>query len=184
MNSQYLKTLVLLLPTIGVAMFSSAVYGAECTGVTVDVCSRPGTVSCETRIVDAINGAQSSLDVQAYSFTAVSIIQAIGNAKKRGVDVRVVLDKENQQKRYTGATYLTNADVHVRIDDTVAIAHNKVMVIDSSLTIGGSYNYTASAEKRNAENVTFMSGSCVADQYRMNFEKRCKVARPYPGKQP
>ena len=46
------------------------------------------------------------------------------------------------------------------------------------------YIDTASAEKKNAENVTFMSGPCVADQYRINFEKRWKVARPYPGKVP
>jgi phosphatidylserine/phosphatidylglycerophosphate/cardiolipin synthase-like enzyme len=97
--------------------------------------------------------------------------------------VRVVLDKTNStrrngQPRYTGATYLINAGVPVRIDETVAIAHNKVMVIDGGLVVGGSYNYTKSAEARNAENVTFTLSACVAKLFGDNFEQRWKVSEP------
>jgi len=149
---------------------------ADCPGATVDVCFRPGAVSCAGKVIGAIHRARTSLDVQAYNFTNPEIIQAIGDAKKRGLHVRVILDKENRQPRYTGATYLRNAGVPVRIDDKVAIAHNKVMVIDDDLVVGGSYNYTRSAEQRNAENVTFTRSACVAKLFEDNFESRWRVA--------
>jgi phospholipase D len=156
---------------------------AACNEASIDVCFRPGKISCATEIVDAISGARRTLLVQAYGFTTPQIVQAIGAAHKRGVEVRVVLDKTNASKRdgkprYSGATYLANAHVPVRIDEKVAIAHNKVMVIDGDMVIGGSYNYTRSAEERNAENVTFTRSACVAGLYRTNFEKRWKASAP------
>ena len=129
-------------------------------------------------MVKTIDGARRTLLVQAYSFTDPRIIHAIGEAERRGVDVRVILDKENRQPRYTGATYLRNAGVPVRIDDKVAIAHNKVMVIDGETVIGGSYNYTRSAEDKNAENVTFTDSACVAKLYGGNFERRWSASAP------
>jgi phosphatidylserine/phosphatidylglycerophosphate/cardiolipin synthase-like enzyme len=156
---------------------------AACKSASVDVCFRPGKASCARQIVEAIDAASRTLLVQAYGFTSPQIIQAIGAAQKRGVSVRVVLDKTNStrrngQPRYTGATYLINAGVPVRIDETVAIAHNKVMVIDGGLVVGGSYNYTKSAEARNAENVTFTLSACVAKLFGDNFEQRWKVSEP------
>ena len=162
---------------LGVTLFAAPVFAA-CSQATVDVCFRPGERSCESAIVTAIDGAQHTLLVQAYGFTDPQIIHAIGEAEKRGVTVRVILDKENRQPRYTGATYLRNAGVPVRIDDKVAIAHNKVMVIDDATVIGGSYNYTRSAEDKNAENVTFTSSACVAKLYSGNFERRWKASAP------
>jgi phosphatidylserine/phosphatidylglycerophosphate/cardiolipin synthase-like enzyme len=162
---------------IAASLAASPVFAA-CPNASVDVCFRPGQMSCEAQVVKAIDGAKASLLVQAYSFTDTAIIHAIGEAQKRGVQVRAILDKENRQPRYTGATYLRNADIPVRIDDRVAIAHNKVMVIDGETTIGGSYNYTKSAEGKNAENVTFTKSVCVAKLYRDNFERRWTASAP------
>ena len=46
-----------------------------------------------------------------------------------------------------------NAGIQTLIDDKHAIAHNKVMVIDSTTVITGSFNFTKAAEERNAENL-------------------------------
>jgi phosphatidylserine/phosphatidylglycerophosphate/cardiolipin synthase-like enzyme len=53
------------------------------------------------------------------------------------------------------------------------------MIIDGELVIGGSYNYTGSAETRNAENVTFTTSQCVAEAFERNFERRWEAAKPY-----
>jgi len=68
-------------------------------------CFTPGE-DCTAMIVHAIDDAKSELLVQAYGFTSGPIIQAVARAKERGVNVRVILDKINEQKRYTAATYL------------------------------------------------------------------------------
>ncbi len=168
-----------LAAAVAVWLAGGAALAQECRNATVDVCFRPGPASCLEQIVGLINGAQRSVLVQAYNFTSPPIIQAIGRAAERGLEVRVVLDKENRKSRYTGATYLDNHGVPVRIDEKVAIAHNKVIIIDGEVVIGGSYNFTGNAEKRNAENVTIIRDRCVADQFVRNFEMRWQVSTPY-----
>ncbi|MFJ6328514.1 MULTISPECIES: phospholipase D-like domain-containing protein [unclassified Rhizobium] len=49
------------------------------------------------------------------------------------------------------------------------MAHNKIMVIDEWLAIGGSYNCTASAQKRDVENVTFLESRQLAREHWANW---------------
>jgi phosphatidylserine/phosphatidylglycerophosphate/cardiolipin synthase-like enzyme len=141
-------------------------------------CFTPGQ-DCTALIVQQIDGAKSELLVQAYGFTSPTIIQAIGRAKERGVDVKVILDKTNAQKRYTGATYLTNHGIPVLIDDTVAIAHNKAIVIDGRAVITGSFNFTQAAQTKNAENVLLIEDApALAEAYAANWSRRATVSRP------
>ena len=79
---------------------------------------------CTDAIVDQIDGAKRTLDVQAYGFTSTDIAAAVGRAHERGVKVRAVLDKSNETGKYSGATYLANKGVPVWIDSKHAIAHN------------------------------------------------------------
>jgi phospholipase D len=144
----------------------------------VAVCFVPAE-SCVSEVVAAIRKARSRIRVQAYGFTSVPILKALIEAKHAGVDVQVILDKSNEQPRYTGATTMQNADIPVWIDTTVAIAHNKTIIIDDHLVVGGSYNYTTSSEQRNAENVTFIESSTIADWYRDNWESRKAVSKIY-----
>ena len=131
-------------------------------------------------IVRAIDGAQSELLVQAYGFTSAPIIRAVVRAKDRGVNVMVILDKINEQKRYTAATYLKNHGIAPMIDFQPAIAHNKVIVIDRRNVITGSFNFTTAAQKRNAENVLFvLDDLAIAEAYAANWQRRHDVARPY-----
>ena len=66
----------------------------------------------------------------------------------------------------------------MRIDDRVAIAHNKVILIDGRILVGGSYNYSESAEKRNAENLLIIRDHEVIAEYRENWHGRKQVSRP------
>ncbi|GAE49335.1 endonuclease, partial [Xanthomonas arboricola pv. pruni str. MAFF 311562] len=50
-------------------------------------------------VLDVIKTARSELRVMAYSFTAPDIAQALIAAKKRGVDVRVVVDADQSRQR-------------------------------------------------------------------------------------
>jgi phosphatidylserine/phosphatidylglycerophosphate/cardiolipin synthase-like enzyme len=115
---------------------------------------------CAESIVTRIDESKSEIRVQAYSFTSPPILSALVSAKGRGLDVAVILDKSNdrsgEKSRYSGATFVAHAGIPVFIDHQPAIAHNKIVIIDRHLVITGSYNFTRSAERRNAENVTFI----------------------------
>lgn len=143
------------------------------------VCFTPGE-DCSGLIVSELNGARATVLVQAYSFTSAPIAKALVDAHKRGVDVRVILDKSQRSERYSSLTFLHNAGIPVWIDDRVAIAHNKVMVIDGSTVITGSFNFTKSAQERNAENVVIIRDPAIADRYTSNWKARQSVSAPYP----
>jgi len=130
-------------------------------------------------IVKQIDEAKKSIYVQAYGLTSQPIIEAVGNAKGRGLDVKVILDKVNEtEKQGNGAKYLKSKNIEVLIDNKVAIAHNKVMVIDNKNIITGSFNFTKSAQDRNAENVLIiLDDSTIAQKYIANWEKRATVSR-------
>jgi hypothetical protein len=104
-------------------------------------------------VVREVNAATQQIRMQAYSFTSAPIAKALVDAHKRGVKVLAVLDKSNETDKYSAATFLNNTGIQPLIDDQHAIAHSKVIVIDSATIITASFNFTKAAEEKNAENM-------------------------------
>lgn len=131
-------------------------------------------------VVREINAATTQVLVQAYSFTAAPIAKALVDAHKRGVKILAVLDKSNQTEKYSAATFLVNAGIQTLIDDRHAIAHNKVMVLDSATILTGSFNFTKQAEKRNAENLLVIKDAPeLVTAYEANVQAHAAHAHPY-----
>lgn len=144
---------------------------------TYETCFTPGD-DCEGLIVRTIESARRSIDIQAYEFTSRTIAQALHDARKRGVDVRAILDKSQERGKSGVLEILESAAIPLRIDDKVSIAHNKVIVIDGATTITGSFNFTNAAQRRNAENVLIVRNDRgLAQAYEANFGKRWSVSR-------
>jgi len=121
--------------------------------------------------------ARQEILVQSYSFTSKPIAKALIDAKKRGVKIDTVLDKSNATAKYSAATFLYNAGIPVLIDDNHAIAHNKIMIIDRQILITGSFNFTAAAENKNAENLLVIKGNQkLTDQYMvLSIQLNCGI---------
>jgi phosphatidylserine/phosphatidylglycerophosphate/cardiolipin synthase-like enzyme len=136
---------------------------------------------CTEAVVKEINAAESTILVQAYSFTSAPIAKALVDAHKRGIKIQVILDKSQRTEKYSSADFLHNAGIPVRIDDKHAIAHNKVMVIDGTV-ITGSFNFTKAAEESNAENLLVIRDKTIADRYIANWEKHAEHSEVYEGK--
>jgi phosphatidylserine/phosphatidylglycerophosphate/cardiolipin synthase-like enzyme len=130
--------------------------------------------NCTNKVVDAISQAKKQILVQAYSFTSAPIAKELVNAKRRGVEVRVILDKSQVKARYSSAVYLENNGIDPLIDFEPAIAHNKVMVIDNETVITGSFNFTKAAEEKNAENLLIIHDAKLAKKYEKNWYRREK----------
>jgi phosphatidylserine/phosphatidylglycerophosphate/cardiolipin synthase-like enzyme len=137
---------------------------------------------CTEAVVREIDAAQSSILVQAYSFTSAPIAKAVVEAYKRGVHVEVILDRSQKTEKYSEADFLHNARVPVLIDSRHAIAHNKVMIIDGQTVITGSFNFTKSAEERNAENLLVIRDKILADQYTLNWKLHADHSEEYAGR--
>ena len=131
-------------------------------------------------IVHAIDASEREVLVQAYGFTHNAIAQALIRAQSRGVVVRVVLDeKSDNTNRYVLGLF-RDASLPVRHDGRHAIAHNKVMVIDGQVVITGSFNFTNSADSRNAENLLVLESPALAARYHDNWQTHWGHASAHP----
>jgi phosphatidylserine/phosphatidylglycerophosphate/cardiolipin synthase-like enzyme len=122
-------------------------------------------------VIHTIDSAHSSVRMAAYSFTSKPIASALIRARKRGVDVRVVVDRSNATARYTAATFLANQGVPVRVDYQYSIMHDKFVVVDGDTVEEGSFNYTAAAANHNAENVLVLHDAGIASQYGREWDR-------------
>jgi hypothetical protein len=138
---------------------------------------------CTEAVVNEIRQAQQQILVQAYSFTSVPIANALVEAHNRGVAVYVVLDKSQKSEQYSSADFVSHAGIPTLIDSAHAIAHNKVMLIDRQTIITGSFNFTTSAEKSNAENLLIIRNRPdLYQSYENNFRHHYEHSQPYQGR--
>jgi phosphatidylserine/phosphatidylglycerophosphate/cardiolipin synthase-like enzyme len=137
---------------------------------------------CTDAVVRELGKAKSTVLVQAYSFTSAPIAKALVDAQKRGVKIQVILDKSQRKEKYTEADFLLHAEVPTFIDAKHAIAHNKIMVIDSHTILTGSFNFTKAAEIENAENLLVIDDAALAKKYTDNWQKHLAHSEKYEGK--
>lgn len=134
------------------------------------VCFTPQE-NCTQKIVATINNAVSNIWVQAYSFTSRPIADALLDATQRGVQVKIIIDKVNLKPGST-PRFLARHQIPVWVDKKPAIAHNKVMIIDQTKVITGSFNFTRAAQFSNAENVLIIDDATLAKKYLQNWQLR------------
>ncbi|MDA8408224.1 MAG: phospholipase D family protein [Deltaproteobacteria bacterium] len=126
---------------------------------------------CTDAIIKQIDEAKSTILVQAYSFTSTPIAKAFLEAHKRGVRVEAILDKSQRKEKYNSATFLANSGLPVFMDGDHAIAHDKIMIIDGTTVITGSFNFTRAAEEGNAENLLIIRSPELAKLYTENWNR-------------
>jgi len=148
------------------------------TNVPINIYFSPNG-GCTTAIVNEINNAKSEILVQAYSFTSAPIAKALVDAHKKGIKVQVILDKSQKTAHYTSASFLANSKIPTFIDDRHAIAHNKIMIIDGTTVITGSFNFTKAAEEKNAENLLIIKSEELAKKYLENWKNHKDHSEPY-----
>ncbi len=103
--------------------------------------------SASALVLDTINSAESSIRMMAYSFTDPDVMHALAKAKKRGVDVRIVVDDKGNTNGFAPifpdtCYHLTHywpaaADIPVASDNPVhyadAIRYNARTPLQGSL---------------------------------------------------
>ncbi len=125
-----------------------------------------------------IDAAAKRIDAAIYTFTSRPLAQALVDAQKRGVRVRVILDPSNASGSYSKAAYLTKNGIEIRTEKGAGLMHHKFALIDDSVLITGSFNWTASAEAENDENILVLKGfpaTCRA--YSREFERIWRDAK-------
>lgn len=142
------------------------------------VCFSPDE-DCRPLIEEAINGAQRSILVQAYTLTDRNIADALINAHEDGISVKVITDKVQMKGPYSLIPDLVKADIPVLTESVKGLDHIKVYVIDREYLLRGSYNSTEAARSKNSEGLEYGSSSKrIVEQYIKNWFRRAEKARP------
>lgn len=123
-------------------------------------------------ILAELASAKESIYLAAYSFTSQPVVDALIAAHERGVAVSVVVNKGSINGNGAKARYLKQNNVPIKMNTKYSIMHNKFFLVDNKSLKTGSFNYSAAAHQRNAENILIIR--CVDEvitQYQQEFTR-------------
>ncbi len=135
---------------------------------------------CSSYILRELEQAKKEILLAIYAFTSDELANAIVQARKRGVSVQVVVDREfDAATEKSKGKFLEAQKVLLRrvaglkagaTDREAGLMHQKFAVIDRRLVLTGSYNWTHSADTLNDENLLlFRDAGPLAEEYRKVF---------------
>lgn len=115
------------------------------------------------RVIELINAAEKSVDVAQYTFSVREIEQALVNAAARGVKVRLAIDA-GQDKSGTAARRLRDQKIPVSFvkgpqlgnQNRFGLLHSKFMIVDRTILLSGSNNWSSTGVTINEENTIVM----------------------------
>ncbi|MBE0682661.1 MAG: DUF1669 domain-containing protein [Anaerolineales bacterium] len=126
----------------------------------------------QASFLEIVYAAQESIYFMAFSFTADPIGEAVRARAEDGVTVAGVMDTE-QVNSNVGTEFdaFNQAGLDVYRDNIDGQMHHKVMIVDESIVIFGSYNFTNSAEERNDETLLVIYNEEIAAQFIAEFQR-------------
>ena len=135
---------------------------------------------CSAHIIREIEKAQKELLIAVYAFTNDELARAVAQAKKRGVSVQIVLDREfDAANEKSQGRFLEEQKISLKRisgmkpaapEKEPGLMHQKFAVIDRKIVFTGSYNWTRSADNANDENLLwFRDAGPLAEEYRKVF---------------
>lgn len=114
-------------------------------------------------IIEFIDGAEESLDIEVYLFTSYDVYDAVVRAQERGVRIRILLEGEPMNNA-NDEMYLrlVNEGISVKYHSG-ELMHSKFIIRDGKDVFVGSHNFSYSALNKNREASVIISGSAVQE---------------------
>ena len=123
----------------------------------------------EHALVRIINNANRSFFGAFYDITSRSIVEALIRAKQRGIDVKLVMERDNYDR--SCVAQLIQAGIPVMIDTGRGLMHNKFAIIDGEIIWTGSFNITENDAKKNDNNAIEIHSSELAEIFTDEFNE-------------
>ncbi|WP_299013979.1 phospholipase D-like domain-containing protein [uncultured Photobacterium sp.] len=130
----------------------------------------PGN-SCLNGIKHQLKRAMKSVDICVFTIADDYLTEAILNAHKRGVTVRIITDNDKTNDVGCDIEYLACKGIAVKIDDTRYHMHHKFAIFDGARMSNGSFNWTRSASQFNSEDLTLTDDSRHVQEFSRHFKK-------------
>jgi len=128
---------------------------------------------------DLLLHSENDVQIAMAWFTSMELFETLRECLKRGVHVHLLLldDVINWQPYAPDFDLLKNEGANIRVfEKSNRFMHNKFCVIDHTIAITGSYNWTYYAENRNAENIVVLSNAKIVSLYELEFSRLWDVS--------
>jgi len=140
-------------------------------GTPIDVYFSPDD-NVQANLLELVGSARESISFMAFSFTADPLGEALRTRAQDGLVVSGVMDSEQIDSNIgTEFDPFSQAGLDVRRDGNDGQMHHKVMIIDGSMVVFGSYNFTSNAETKNDETLLVIYNEDIAAQFAEEFER-------------
>jgi cardiolipin hydrolase len=130
----------------------------------------PGN-KCGERIASLFVTARRTVDVCVFTITDDRVSDAILDAHKRGVSIRIVTDNDKAEDIGSDVGRLSRQGIPVRADRSDHHMHHKFAIFDEQRVLTGSYNWTRSAAKYNEENFIVSDNEDLLREFTTAFER-------------
>ena len=128
-----------------------ATVPAEAPDASLEVVATLPTPAIRPLVLEAVEDATSTIDLELYVITDLGIVHALERAQSRGVRIRVLLDP-TQRPSDAPAAELRSRGIEVRLyRGRGELLHAKTMVVDGTTVVVGSANWSAGGFARNHE---------------------------------
>ncbi len=168
------RTIIILLATYILAAFAGCEDSNNDIGsykVRSYFVNPSGAEKVQDEILEIIEGSEKTLDICCYLCEDQTLATAVINAKNRGVRVRVIGDDENIDNYDAQYDRLEDAGIEIVTDDNSNSMHNKSLVADSMIVIGGCTNWTYSGLFSNNNSIVIVESREIALGYLEDFQQ-------------
>lgn len=128
--------------------------------------------------VERIDMAMFHIAMPAEKHPTRLLLDKLIEARKRGVEVRVLLDRDRQEDVYKSTIInqdaldtLKEGGIDARFDTEDKLLHSKFLIIDSDISVIGSHNWSAGSYFCYDDLTTVLNSESFAQELRQRFEK-------------
>ncbi len=161
---------VIAVEIIGLCGLAAIIGQEPAAAASIEVYYAPEDLPLD-HLVKVYDGARRYIYTAVYGLTSPMATKALVTAKKRGVDVRVITDRErlNDPKQRAALETLRLAGIPIRVNRHDALMHLKQVVVDDEINASGSMNHTTSGNQYNDERLDIIRDHVTSVKAREKF---------------
>ena len=126
---------------------------------------------CLRKLRELCLGAKRAIDVCVYTIADDRLCDALLDAHKRGLEVRILSDDHKVHDSGSDVIRLRDRGIEVRLDDTAFHMHHKFALFDGARLASGSFNWTRGASTGNEENLVVTDDVRLVRSFGARFEQ-------------
>lgn len=123
------------------------------------------------RMVSLLKSTRNSVNFLMYTFTADDYSEILIDKSALGLDIQGVIEASAENAAGSDFEKMSMNGVNVKVVNESGLMHHKTIILDSEVVVLGSYNFTASAEKKNDENILVFWSPEIAQLFLIEYQR-------------